>query len=264
MEKARYGSIHGDLVDVEEFLRRASPEYKKKGILPYCDACHEPVDVYGAHTSNPETVRRFDHRNLSPDADPLDDCILANRNQRFRGLSPDSFDDVQGHKIREHFFEPDFLARSYRFCLNLCRNGNLPTNKFRSMLLRAEQKRIWAYAGIQFWSIPYILLTLENFSTTPRNSKHQYDFHFFFQKPNGTNISALWKNPQNCKLCKVFSSNGKIVQASDNPCLVSRDVFKEKSEDTSWITADLLFRLIPCAWKEDLDRLRHLVQNHQI
>jgi len=70
--------------------------------------------VYGALTPD-----------LAPDADPLDDCILANRNPRFRGLSPDGYDDIQGHKIRAQFFEPQNLARAYNFCLNLSRAGNL-------------------------------------------------------------------------------------------------------------------------------------------
>ena len=262
MEKARYGSIHGDLVDVEEFLRRASPEYKKKGILPYCDACHEPVDVYGAHTSNPETVRRFDHRNLSPDTDPLDDCILANRNQRFRGLSPDGFDDIRGQRIRAQFLEPNFLARCYAFCLSLCRKGNLPTEKFRSMLLRAERKRIWAYAGIHLWAIPYILLTLENFYV--KNDKNcGCGFHFVFQKPNRTTVSALWTRHNECRLLKVFSDTGRAMQSTDNPFSVSEDDFLTNASNTDWIRPNTILSLLPYKWSQDRKHLDHLVRANQ-
>lgn len=243
MEKARYGSVHGPLVTPVEFHTRATARYKERGIFPYCDACQEIVHLYGVHTSNPKIVPRFDHPNLSPDADPLDDCILADRNPRLRGLYPDGYDNRAGEKIRNQFFEPDFLAHAYAFCLNLCRQGNLPADKFRSMLQRADRKRIWAYVGIQVWAIPYILLTLENFSAVSNNAK-SYVFHFTFQKPRGTGISALWTEQQ-CQVNKVFSSNGEPFQAKDNPYPVSKTAFLAKAGDVSWINPKLLRALIP-------------------
>lgn len=262
MEKARYGSPHGPLVDGEEFLRRASPEYKEKGILPYCDACQAVVHLYGAHSPNPETKFRFDHPNFPSESDPLDDCVLANRSKRFHGLQPDGYDDVSGRKIRELFFEPDFLSKSYSFCLKLCRNGNLPAQKFQSMLTRAEKKRIWSYEGIQVWAVPYILLTLENFHATSK-SKHPYEFHFVFQKPRGTNVSALWTRAEECRICKVFSSSGENVQTKDNPYPVSEADFLKGAGETAWITLDLLLLLIPQSWKNDRDRVRRLASGNQ-
>jgi len=176
MDKARYGSIHGPLVGPIEFLRKATPQYKQKGIFPYCDACHEIVHLYASHTPNPNITPRFDHPNLPPNADPLDDCILACRNSRFHGLAPDGFDDARGRKIHSQFYESDFRAKAYVFCWNLCRTGNLPSEKFQSMLRRADKMRIWAYSGIQLWAIPYILLTLENFSAESKN-RRKYGFH---------------------------------------------------------------------------------------
>ena len=239
MEKARYGSINGPLVSPTEFHTRATPQYKLRGVFPYCDSCHELVHLYGVHTPNPATIPRFDHQDLPPDADPLDDCILANRNARFRGLEPDGYDDARGQVIRSQFFDAEFLARAYVFCLALCRKGNLSAAKFRSMLRRADRKRIWAYVDIQVWSIPYILLTLENFSAKTKDGR-EYAFHFTFQKPRGSKASALWARQQECRLLKVFSSSGDAIQAQDNPFPVSEQAFLDISENFAWITSDFL------------------------
>lgn len=245
MERARYGSIRGPLVTPVEFHTRAGVNYKQEGIFPYCDGCGEIVHLYGVHTPSLETIPRFDHQDLLPDADPLDDCILANRNSRFHGLQPDGYDDARGLKIRAQFFEPSFLAKAYVFCLNLCRKGNLSAAQFRSMLRRADRKRVWAYVDIQVWAIPYILLTLENFSANSKNGR-EYGFHFVFQKPRGssTGIAALWMSRQDCRISKVFSNNGKPVQVDDNPYSVSEIAFVERSSDTAWITQDFLRLLV--------------------
>jgi len=158
------------MVDPVQFLARATPRYKERGIYPYCDACHEIVHLYGAHSTNPGTIPRFDHPDLPPDADPLDDCVLANRNPRLRGLSPDGYDDVRGKRIRDQFLDSGQLSQAYAFCLDLCRTGNLPAAKFRSMFRRADRKRVWSYSGIQSWAIPYVLLTLE---TSPPGRKRE-------------------------------------------------------------------------------------------
>lgn len=240
MELAHLGSPKGPLVDPVTFIKMATPEYKKRGIFPYCDGCQEIVHTYGVHTPNPDTVPRFDHADLLPDADPLDDCILANRNARYRGLGPDGWDDERGRVMRSQFFEEENLRLFYAFCLALCRNGNLPTAKFRSMIRRADKKRVWAYVDIPLWAIPYVLLTLENFVAAARNGKRPYAFHFIFNKPAGTNVSALWKQSSQCEVAKIFSSNGKPVAVDDNPFPVTEEALINKAGDTSWITAAVL------------------------
>ena len=247
MEKARYGGMAGPLVDPVEFLVRATANYKQKGIYPYCDACGEVVHLYGVHTPNPQTTSRFDHPNMPDGADPLDDCVLADRNPRFRGLQPDGFDDARGKVLRAQFFDPIFLAQAYTFCRNLCRRNNLQRYQFHSMLVRADQKRIWSYVGIPLWAVPYILLTLENFQATSKKGQ-DYGFHFVFQKPRGsggTGISALWSSRKICKISKVFSDNGSPVKTGDNPYPVSESAFVEMAGDSSWVTPALLRALIP-------------------
>jgi len=242
MKEAHYASINGPMVGPKEFFDKASPEYRQRGIYPYCDSCHEVVHLYGVNTPNPHTIPRFDHADLAPDADPLDDCILANRNKRYHGLEPDGWDDSRGVTMRKRFFEDDNLAVAYALCLGLCRKGNLPVTKFKSMLSRADRKRVWAYVDIPLWSIPYILLTLENFTATAKDGS-LYEFHFSFNKPAGSNISALWQQPNACNIVKLFSNTGEPVNAGDNPYPVSEAAIISKAGDTSWITAGFLQKI---------------------
>ncbi len=82
MDQACFGRPNGAMVTPAAFVQRATPQYKTKGILPYCKACKEVVHVYGVHSPNPNTTPRFDHADRDPDADELDDCVLANRSSR--------------------------------------------------------------------------------------------------------------------------------------------------------------------------------------
>lgn len=239
MDEARYGSPDGEIVNPTQFMIRATPRYRERGILPYCPACRQIVHLYGVHNPQPDTIARFDHANLAPDADPLDDCVLAARNERFRGLAPDAWDEAQAIQLRKQFYEDENLKLAYAFCLNICRKGNLPTAKFRKMLARADSKRIWAYAGLRIWATPYILLTLENFQARSKEG-YEYGFHFIFNKPKSTGISTLWTNSEACEIVKVYSDSGKQINATDNPYPVSEVNWRTKAGDASWISPTLL------------------------
>lgn len=243
MDQACYGRPNGPLATPTQFVQRATPQYKAKGIFPYCKACQEVVHVYGVHSPNPNTTPRFDHADRAPDADELDDCVLANRSARQRGMEPPGWDDEHAEGLRACFYEEDNLREAYGFCLAMCRKGNLPAETFKSMLRRADKKRIWAYADIPVWAIPYVLLTLENFVGKKKDGG-TYDFHFVFDKPRRTNASALWERSSECQLVKVFSKSGDPVKADDNPFPVSADALVVKAGDVSWIRSDFLRLLI--------------------
>lgn len=157
-------------------------------------------------------------------------------------MEPSDWDDNRAEKLRADFFQEDNLRVAYGFCLALCRRGNLPAEKFRSMVRRADKKRIWAYAGIPLWAIPYVLLTLENF-TGERKNGGAYDFHFIFDKPGRTNASAIWEKSAECQLVKVFPGKGEPVTTDDNPFPVSADALTTKAGGVGWIKSDFLRRL---------------------
>ena len=237
MKRACYGK-GGKLVTPQEFIRRASPRYKERGIFPYCEACGQKVELYGVH--NPEGPSRFDHQNLPDGADPLDDCVLANRNSRFKGMQPTGFDVNHGKKLRDDFFQDEFFGKTYCFMWKMCGKGNFPFNKFKEILNRADTKRIWEYSKIELWTIPYILLTLANFMYN-----NKYFFHFFIDKKKSSAINEIWENENKTSICKVFSDSGKLFSFGNipNPLSISRANFNTYSSDCNFITEDFLISL---------------------
>lgn len=234
MDYAEYGRPGGKRVSPEEFIQQASPRFREKGIFPYCEACGQRVDPYGVHT--PGGPRRFDHVNLPKDADPLDDCILANRNSKFKGMHPSSFDSEHGKQLRENFFDPENLKRTYCFMWKFCGAGNFPIKSLIKTLERADKKRIWSYSGIPLWTIPYILLTLDNFIHNNKYGKN-YNFHFFIQKNKSSCLDDLWSGRSKNTLRKVFTDSGRLIEKAtpQNPLPITEANFIEFSSDNSWI-----------------------------
>lgn len=234
MERACYGK-GGELVTPQEFIRRASPRYKERGIFPYCEACGQKVELYGVH--NPEGPSRFDHPNLPDGVDPLDDCVLAKRNNRFKGMQPTGFDENHGKELRDTFFQDEFIKRTYCFMWRMCGIGNFPFKKFEEILHRADAKRIWAYSKIELWSIPYILLTLANFI-----HKNKYEFHFYIDKNKSSSINEIWENEGRTHIYKVLSISGIKFDYGqiENPVEISRDTFDKYSVDCDFLTENFL------------------------
>lgn len=237
---ACYGRIGGERVTPEEFMRRAGPNFREKGIFPYCSGCDERVDPYGVHSTN--VASRFDHQNLGEDIDPLDDCLEANRSDRFRGMYADGWDDERGQRLREEFFEPGNLKQAYVFCLALCRKGNLAAGQFAELIARADRKNIWAYKDIPLWVIPYVLLTLGNFGV---GADARYPFHFVLKKSRSQGLSQIWQAGEHrCSICKVFSTSGEPVNTPENPFPINYQYLINTAGNTEWIQAPLLRALI--------------------
>ncbi len=236
MLKARYNSPNGLYVTPEKFMALAGPDFRARGIFPYCPSCKERVDPYGVHSPNVRS--RFDHQNLAEGVDPPDDCLEANRSDRFRGMHADDWDDERGIALREQFFETENLKQAYGFCLALCRKGNLSAVDFAALIRRADRKNIWAYKDIPLWIIPYVLLTLGNFGLTATT---QYAFHFVLKKSKAKSLSELWAEPEKpFSLCKVFSNSGEEIRTSGNPWPISHQFIAETAGDTSWMHQKLI------------------------
>ena len=238
MHFARYGSPDGPSLSPQDFLERAGPRYAEAGLFPYCPACGERLFLYGVHST--EVTSRFQHFRAD---DGEAECPLSDRGSGSGDLEPDNWDRVAGQTLRARFFEQDNLRVAYGFCLALCRRGNLPVVSWQSMIARADKRHVWSYAGLPLWVVPYILLSLEEF-TARSDSGREYGFHFVLEKPSSM-ASELWTQPTRCRLKKVFSSNGQAVRAEDNPFPVSREAYIEKAGDTAWIRDRLLEQLTP-------------------
>lgn len=237
MKYACYRIPGGEQVTPEEFIRRASPEYKKKGIFPYCPACGIKVELYGDH--NPNVPSRFDHPNLPKGTDPLDDCILANRGKRFQGLQPEKIDPEYGKSLRKNFFEIENLKKAYFFMWKICGKGTIPFEKVRGCIVRADKKGIWKYEGLPIWCVPYILLTFENFAVESRTP-----FHFFIDKKKTTYINDIWKTDRT-RLVKVYSDSGRAVKSNgiENPVEISEIKYNDITANISWDTSPISLKI---------------------
>lgn len=138
MKKAMLGP-DGPLVTPSEFLARAGFDYKDKELFPICPACKKVVSLYGVHSTIVE--ERFEHPNFPSDADPLDDCILAHRqDSRFAGLEPSIWDPVHGQELRNSFLQEASIRTTYAFMHALCGPKKLPINTFIQCVQRADKK----------------------------------------------------------------------------------------------------------------------------
>ena len=234
MKKAKFG-VHGKLVTVEEFLDMSkTADYAIKGILPYCYACGEPVDIYGAGCF--AVTSRFHHKKNPSNTGIMDDCWLANRGgiKLPGGLRPSGFDEEQGNALRMQFFAPSNLRLAYSFMWQLCRKNNLPIAIFQQCIAKADRKGVWAYKDIPLWAIPYILLTLSDFN----------QYRFVLHKHEKSFLDNLWNGQEKGTLHKFFVHNETFVKTSDNPYPVSESAFLEKAGDCSWVSDSLLSSLI--------------------
>lgn len=240
--RACYNRPQGKIVSPEEFMRFAGPNYQEKGVFAYCPSCDAQVTPVAVNI--PDRQSSFRHPRRNPDADPLDDCVESNRQDgRFRGMHTDEWDFTSATRLREQFFKDDNLRLAYTFCLNMCGRGRLPVEAFIELIKRADRKRIWAYKDIPLWTIPYILLTLGNFTANNANNNNIFGYHFIFNKTFSRDLSQIWQVGESCTIEKVFSNSGIRIDSKDNPYVISEQKLCEKAGDYAWINNNLLVRL---------------------
>ena len=240
MDKALYGSPDGPLVTPKEFLDRAGPNYKEKGIIPYCPFCKEKAHLCGEHTLSIST--RFDHVNIDKNVELKNSCPLRADSS---DLLPDGVDYARGTRLRKEFFEDKNLKLAYAFCLNMCKPGKLPSKAFREIIKRADKKNIWVYSNIPLWFVPYTLLTFGDFTASTKDGKGEYEFFFMFEKPKKITIGNFLGQGKEGKIQKFFKPSGKLIDTRDNPYEVSEEALLHKAGDISWIGERLLSSLKP-------------------
>lgn len=202
--------------------------------LPICKVCRQEVHTYGVHSVNPNIRQRFDHPNFPPENDPYDDCPLANRQRaRYIGLSSDEYSKESGDRLKTEFFEIANLRYSYSFMHKLAGKGNFPTRLFELLIRRADKRRIWDYAYMPVWCVPYILMTLGQFSSATGKT------HFGFNRA-AHSVNNLWEGQANCELLKYYSDSGRIVRTAFNPLVVSEASFQNIAapKGECWVTED--------------------------
>ncbi|MFC1040778.1 hypothetical protein ACFGWM_03430 [Pasteurella multocida] len=217
--KACLGYPNGHLCTPEEFLRRVGNDYKTKHIFPFCPECDERLILV-----NPSNILKstfYKHYDLDGaiDAESIEICSLRSKKSVRQGWFCSDFDFERGKSIREAFLEQDNLCAAYCFCWSLCGKGNLSFEQFRQMLHLADKKKIWSYANIELWMIPYMLLTLCNFQ------HHKgFVFHFILHKQykNQLNFTDIFSS--GTEIQKVFTESHRLMAKSpNNPLSITKE-----------------------------------------
>lgn len=207
----------GPLVTPEEFRRRQGPNYREKGVLPYCPFCGSEVHLYGVDTPNPEILRRFDH------VDGVEDCPYSNACAgRYQGLLPKGWDFERGRQVRESFLSTEALIDGFRVVMQLCGSRACGMTKFTEMVRRGDARNIWAFVDLPVWAVPFVLLCLVDFEFADRTGI-TYPFHFYIKRLRGNGDRYPWDVDARCELRKVFSADGNLVRSDDNPYAITRD-----------------------------------------
>ncbi|WP_338705638.1 hypothetical protein [Pasteurella multocida] len=225
--KACYKQPQGELCTPEEFLRRAGNNYKVHNIYPYCPECDEKLVISSQSVTNKLTHYRHYPLSNSEEVNLLSTCSLRNKTSNRQGWYCDNFNFSQVGKLINKFLNKDNLLDSFFFCWKLCGTKNLDLTDFGEILDLAIKKKVWAYAALELWQIPYIFLTLRDFTYQDR-----FYFHFILhkQKDNNLSISSIFNTPT--ELQKVFTDSGTLMSKSpNNPLPVSKDAFEKMVEN---------------------------------
>jgi len=234
MKFACYQYPDGEPVTPEEFDARRRREPMGKSVQAYCKECSCIVFSVNAVNPGPGKLSFFRHQTPGSGIEPP--ACSQRRDERMQGLHPDSWDKERGKRLRTDFFKDENLGAAFCFCRNMSGNEALPVDVFKLLIQRADRRRIWEYADLPAWAVPYILLVLDDFKTTGKTGK-AYGFYFKLAKPDRTSASALWLRPGECALEKRFLSNDNLMTSSrhPNPLDVSQERYRLVAGDTSWL-----------------------------
>lgn len=234
MRFASFGR-NGPLIEFEDYIAQMGGNPTNRRTLPFCPLCRRELHTYGAHSVR--VAGRFDH------PDNSQNCPWSSTaDPRYRRLRPAIVDLSQAPFLRQQCLSNSNLAAIYQVCLELCGRGNLPMPTFRGLLQEADQRNIWAYGGMPVWTVPYILLTLEDLVGVRRDGG-QYSFRFVLRKRSG-HVDDLWMTTDQCRLEKVFA-NGTRMNMNGNPFEISAAAYATLSQATHWITQTHLRNLRP-------------------
>lgn len=185
---------------VPQFIAVAGVRWREQNTLPTCLGCDEPVHPVGAN--NPAATQHFDHFDARGGAQDSY-CALRRQTGRFASFHVDDLDVVAGRQRRARFLHSPNLVLAYAFLsratLHCCSR-----RKFAELVVRADQRRIWSYVGLQDWAVPFILLSLGDFKTR----ESELPFHFVLSTSRGE-AQNPWRGMRAARLVKHFSDSGK-------------------------------------------------------
>lgn len=235
----RYAVFQGRIVTPEEFDALAGADYRDKRLFPLCPVCDARLSVYGVRSL--AVTARFDHPDFS-------DCPLSSTpNPRFAHLRPGGWDLEAGKRLKAEFRAPENLKQGYAVCRALCLD-RLSGEAFIRFCSAADRHRLWAYAGLPLWAVPYLLVTLVDLvpdEEAKRPLRKKHELRFVLQKPKQADIDAAWLSPEQCRLVCVFADSGMPVNSVE-PVPLGATSIEAARGDTAWISDRLYAILRKC------------------
>ncbi len=231
--------FRGEVVTPERFIALAGPDHKAKGLFPLCPCCRDKLWVHSAHS--PGFTSCFAHPEGSR-------CPLSSSpDPRFAHLRPSGWNPEAGKRLKEAFCKADALRQGYAVCQAICL-GSLPGGAFLDFCCAADRHRIWDYANLPLWAVPYIFVTLADLAPNPE-ARHpvrkKYSLRFVLEKPKRADIDALWISPEQCRLVCVFANGGTPARAVE-PIPLGAPHIEAARRDTDWIPYPLYNILRKC------------------
>lgn len=235
-------------VTVLSFLRaRKSPQDRAT-----CPGCGEKLYLSAARSTR--KTASFNHMPGSEDKVP---CGLSYQDHpSYLGLKDVDLDEVQHRAdvLKSDFYEFENLKRAFTFLTKVAGKGAVNRDVFVLLLQKADKFKIWQFAGLPVWAVPYILLTLTDFYIR-REPQPSYVVRFIIDKPSRSKLNATWLQPEQCALVKYFVNEGKATKMFGaqqsaagkssgagnpgrvkNPLPFSEAEFNQLTADTSWIS----------------------------
>lgn len=159
-----------------------------------CSVCGDAIVVKADKTA--KTRAHFAHERDSP-------CPTVTGNRiRYENLGASQYDDEQARHLR------NAVSRDiYEIYLNfqvITKDGTY--QEFKNALIKADELRVWRYAGLTLPFVPYILVTLVDIFEKAANKYRKGEF--FFILPSEVNAyEQLWNRPNvKKKVIKISKS----------------------------------------------------------
>lgn len=229
----RHAIYRGEVVTPEAFMALAGADYREEGRYPTCPACKGRLEPYGVHSTT--VPSRFDHPNGS-------DCPLSSTpDKRYAHLSPHAWDPDGGTRLFAEFCQPENLKSAYMVCKSIL--GHLTGMEFQRLCFQALRWNVFSYRGITLDILPYILVTLADFSV---DNDRKHPIRVVLSKPKGP-IDALWLHPEQCVLRFFFADTGNPMRRPELP--IPYPEAESARNDTAWISKRLYEILEECCKK---------------
>lgn len=184
-------------IDPETFSKKYQADYDNGLIYPVCPNCERRLYLCAIHSIKRKAY--FKHPKESGDCEFLG----IKKAKNFPSY------DFNNNKIIEELENQENIKRIYAICLELIgKRSKFKHKEMRELIDIAKRKNIFYYKGLEIWMIPYILLTLKDFSIWQKDRKKTYQIRFVMKN---ILIKILTKQNIKNKIQKVFSDSGKII-----------------------------------------------------